>query len=454
MKESRNPFLSAGAAVALAIIVFTSAAVTVAQAQTFTVLYNFGGVTRNPHYPSNGPIAQGRDGDLYSTTTDGGSTNSGTIFKITPTGLLTVVSNLGGNAGSNPYGGLTLGRDGSFYGTTGYGGSFGSGTVFGVTADGNLGVLYSFSNNMNGTQSNAPPIQGADGNLYGTTYGSYPNLGSVYKITSPQHFTTMYQFIDVADCCPLDPLLLATDGSFYGTASTYAFKISSAGGFTSLGPLPGYSYAPLTQGSKGNFYGVTYSGTSDQGTVFEVTHNGKTRVLHTFNPASDGSYPHAGLVQATDGNFYGVTIYGGASGYGTIYRISPIGDFSVLYSFDTDTGVFPFATLVQHTNGILYGETNEGGTYAEGVFYSMDIGAPPFVRLVTTFGKAGQTIGILGQGFTGATNVSFNGIPATFIVSSDTYLEATVPIGATTGFVTVTTSTGTLSSNQPIQIRQ
>jgi hypothetical protein len=125
----------------------------------------------------------------------------------------------------------------------------------------------------------------------------------------------------------------------------------------------------------------------------------------------------------------------------------------VLYSFDGSTGSAPLATLVQHTNGILYGETYYGGTYGYGVFYSLDVGAPPFARLVSTFGKVGRTIGILGQGFTGTTEVSFNGIPATFTVSSDTYLEATVPAGATTGFVTVTTATATLTSNQPIQIR-
>jgi uncharacterized repeat protein (TIGR03803 family) len=456
MKESRNLFLGAGAAVALAIIMVMSAAVTVAHAQTFTVLYNFGGVPGDPQYPQSGPIAQGRDGNLYATTERGGATGSGTIFRIMPCGVLTVVSDLGGANGNYPYSGLTLGRDGTFYGSTSDYTGEGWGTVFKVTRAGGLTVLYTFSGDMNGGHPMAPPIQGAEGNLYGTANGyNPPNWGTIYKITPPLHLTTMYQFTGGADGAFPGPLLQATDGNFYGTAGPDAFKISPAGFFTSLGALPGQSGHSLIQGSNGYLYGVTHSGgTYMAGTMFQMTRTGRMRVLHSFESASDGSMPMAGVVEATDGNFYGTTMMGGTSNDGTIYRVSPTGDFSVLYNFDWATGIYPQAELVQHTNGILYGEANNGGPFSAGVFFGIDIGAPPFVRLVTNFGKVGQTIGILGQGFTGATDVSFNGIPATFTVSSDTYLEAIVPAGATTGFVTVTTSTGTLTSNQQIQIRQ
>jgi uncharacterized repeat protein (TIGR03803 family) len=456
MKEKRKVILSVGTAFALAIILFTSAAGTAAQGQTFTVLYSFGGIPGDPMQPYYGPIAQGRDGNLYATTYSGGSVGAGTVFKITPGGSLTVLSNLGGDAGTNPWPGLTLGRDGGFYGTTAWGARGGRGTVFHIAADGKLAVLHSWSG-RDGSPL-APPIQGADGNLYGTADCLLLYLGSIYKITPPHEFTTLHQFTGGTDgSCPGDPLLQATDTNFYGTASNYAFKISPTGKFTSLGPLPGLpgnSYAPLVQASNGSFYGVTDNGGRGADTVFQMSRTGKTHVLHTFTDESDGAYLFGGLVQATDGNFYGAAESGGAWGYGTIYRITPTGHFSVLYSFDGATGSYPLATLVQQTNGILYGETNAGGTYSAGVFYSLDIGAPPFVRLVSTFGKVAQTIGILGQGFTGTTDVSFNSIPATFTVSSDTYLEATVPTGATTGFVTVTTSTGTLTSNQQIQIRQ
>ena len=87
-----------------------------------------------------------------------------------------------------------------------------------------------------------------------------------------------------------------------------------------------------------------------------------------------------------------------------------------------------------------------------GVFYSLNIGATPFVSLITTSGKVGKTVEVLGQGFKGTTGVSFNGTAATFKVSSDTYLTATVPNGATTGSVTVTTPGGPLTSNKQFRV--
>jgi hypothetical protein len=147
-------------------------------------------------------------------------------------------------------------------------------------------------------------------------------------------------------------------------------------------------------------------------------------------------------------------------GQGTIFRISPTPPytFTVLYNFDLSTGAQPSIALIQHTNGILYGDTFNGGTGSHcagsqcGVFYSFNLGLQPFVSLVSTSGKVGKTIGILGQGFTGTTGVSFNGTAANFKVSSDTYLTATVPNGATTGSVTVMTPTGTLTSNKPFRV--
>ena len=396
MRESRNLFLTTASTVAFAVILVTSVRVTVAHAQTVTVLHNFGDVAGASYGPQFGPIAQGRDGNLYAATSYGGSTNCGTLFKITPTGTLTVLSNLGGNAGCNPVGGLTLGRGGNFYGTTAFGGSGGAGTMFQITPNGKLAVLHSFANDTNGSEPLAVPIQGADGNLYGTTYGAFnPTPGTIYKLTPHQQLTTLYQFRNGHDGTEPDaPLLQATDGSFYGIASISAFKISPAGAFTILGPLPGYGYsdAPMIQTTNGNIYGVAKTGgTYGNGSVFEITRTGKTTVLYSFNPETDGWSPIAGLVQATDGNFYGTTQYGGVLDDGLIYRLTPTGDFSVLYDFDGATGEHPTTTLVQHTNGILYGETYAGGAHGAGVFYRLDIGAAPFVRLVTTFGKVGRT---------------------------------------------------------------
>ncbi len=181
-----------------------------------------------------------------------------------------------------------------------------------------------------------------------------------------------------------------------------------------------------------------------------------------MNGTTDGRQTSAGLVQATDGNLYGVNGYGGAassgcpSGCGTIFKITTTGVFSVLYNFDLTTGQAPLTTVMQHTNGILYGTASGGGTGCAsancGVLYSLNIGAAPFVSLVSTRAKLGQTVEILGQGFTGTTGVSFDGIAANFKVKSDTYLMAIVPTGAQTGPVTVTTPGGTLTSNKIFRV--
>ena len=173
------------------------------------------------------------------------------------------------------------------------------------------------------------------------------------------------------------------------------------------------------------------------------------------------------MVQATDGNFYGANVDEGASsagcpnGCGTIFQITPSGNFSVLYNFDSTTGSLPYSTLLQHTNGLIYGATQTGGTGNAGPYCGTGVvrrGVQPeywgcaFCQGVVPTAKVGGQAQILGQGFTGAMGVSFNGTPAIFTAVSDTYITATVPAGATTGSVTVTTPTVTLTSNVPFRV--
>jgi uncharacterized repeat protein (TIGR03803 family) len=158
-------------------------------------------------------------------------------------------------------------------------------------------------------------------------------------------------------------------------------------------------------------------------------------------------------MQATDGNLYGTTALGGSSGFGTIFKISTRGSYQQLYSFTGTTGESPGPPPLQHTNGLLYGGTEFGGTYGYGVIYSLDMGLGPFITFVRANGKVGQKAQILGQGLTGTTSVTFNGLPASsFTVVSDTYMTAVVPSGATSGTVTVKTPSGTLISNKTFRV--
>ena len=107
---------------------------------------------------------------------------------------------------------------------------------------------------------------------------------------------------------------------------------------------------------------------------------------------------------------------------------------------------------MQHTNGTLYGVTYEGGNFGLGIVYSMNVGLGPFVTFVGAAGKAGQTAEIIGQGLTGITSVTFNGVMATFVVRGRSQIIATLPAGATTGPVQVTTPRGTLLSNVTFRV--
>jgi len=487
--SQRSKSFRASAAFILATLMLLIAAATLATAQTYTDLFNFRGLYGKEPFDI---LAQGRDGNLYGTTEGGGSSNLGVVFRITPSGKLKVLYNFDGVHGANPQG-LTLGTDGNFYGTTYYGGADNFGTIFKITKSGSLTTLYTFTYNPDGAYPLAPLIQGTDGNFYGTTLlggATTWNAGTVFRITPSGTLRTLHSFCNFSVCAdgllPTGGLVQATDGNFYGTTtgegvgpgprSGTVFTITPRGKLTTL-----YSFcsendcatgqhpqAGLVQATDGNFYGTTYYGGADvqYGTAFTITPSGTLTTLYNFCSQSacpDGSNPQAGLVQATDGNFYGLTNYGGTGvcqdnkGCGVIFQITPAGAYTILYNFDGAHGAWPESASMQHTNGKIYGLTTDGGVFCCGhgcgVVYSLDMGLAPFVSLVSTTGKIGKTVEVLGQGFTGATAVSFNGTAATFAIKSDTYLTATVPTGATTGFVTVSTPTGTLTSNKQFRVK-
>jgi uncharacterized repeat protein (TIGR03803 family) len=447
------------------ILALLTLSVALSHAQVYTDLFNFDNTDGSV---PQGLLAQGRDGNLYGTATLGGVYGRGVVFEVALDGQEKVLFSFGHRHtdGSLPYSGLTLGTDGDFYGTTEEGGAVGWGSIFKITPSGILTTLYSFCSQPNcadGALPTAPPIQGADGSFYGTT-----TYGTAYKITSAGTFTPLATLPGSSDA----PLIQETDGNFYGTTYNGGRSLNCPGGcgtvfrMTPKGIVTTlYEFSVrfgknpqrgVIQGSDGNLYGTAeFGGSYHQGVVFKLTPQGIT-VLHSFGDPSvlkDGVQPYAGLVQATDGNFYGNTPYNGTSYFGEIFQVSSTGAYSILHNFDGTDGQFSQSTPMQHTNGGIYGLTEFGGSSSGGVVYSLDLSLAPFVRLVSPAGKVGQTGGVLGQEFTGTSSVSFNGIPAAFSVLSDTYLTATVPAGATTGFVTVVTPSGTLSSNQQFQVR-
>ena len=464
---------------------------------TFTTLASFD--WSNGASPALMSLVQGLDGDFYGTTYWGGAYGYGTIFKIARSGELTTLYNFCAQSncpdGAGPVAGLVLGTDGNFYGTASAGGARNFGTVFKISPSGTLTTLYCFCTHFACDDGGLPEgglIQARDGNLYGTTLGGGAGGdGTVFRITPSGTLTTLHSFCARTNCTdgsePQAGLVQASDGNFYGTTSYggahdsgTVFKIAPGGTLTTLYAFcaqakcsdGAYSEAGLVQATSGNFYGTTAGGgTSGYGTVFKITPSGTLTTLHSFcaqTNCTDGAYPRAELVQATDGNFYGTTYSGGSSGNcnappgcGTVFRITPLGRLSTLNSFDGTDGSYLPGGLIQATDGKLYGTTYSGGTSGNcnappgcGTAFRVTVGLGPFVEALPYSGKVGATIDFLGEGLAATTGVSFNGTAASFTVKSETYLTATVPSGAATGYVTVVTPGGLLKSNKKFRVTQ
>jgi uncharacterized repeat protein (TIGR03803 family) len=417
---------------------------------TLTTLYSFCVQTNctdgsNP----NAALVQGSNGNFYGTTYRGGANSVGTVFKITPSGTLTTLHsfNDNGSDGYFPYAALVQGSNGNFYGTTYNGGANyscqnGCGTVFKITPSGTLTILHSFD----GTDGSNPflggLVEGTDGNFYGTTSkgGGYSycnghnySCGTVFKITPSGTLTTLHSFRGTDGDSPMG-LVQATDGNFYGTTSEggannlcllacgTVFQITPGGMLTTLynfcsqsvcadGATP---YAALVEGTDGNFYGTTLSGGAN---------------IRCGDPVG---------------------------GCGTVFKITPSDTLTTLYSFCAQTncadGSIPQAELVQDTNGKFYGTTPNGGASGNGTAFSLSVGLGPFVVTEPTSGAVGAAVKILGTNLTGSTAVTFNGTAAAFTVKTKSEITTNVPTGATTGRVQVVAPGGTLSSNVPFTV--
>lgn len=445
----------------------------VAHAQTLTRLVEFEGP--NGLDPDD-TLVQGRDGELYGTTGNGGGYNGlGLIFSLSPAGLKGLNNFCGAQncvGGASP-GQLTLGTDGNFYGSTTYGGPrCGCGSIFKINQLGQLSYMYFFNFGF-GVQPGAL-VEASDGNFYGTTYGggNRDGYGTLFRITPNGVFQTLHIFSGPDGIGPLG-LTQGSDGSLYGTTlyggntSCYSgcgtvFKTTLAGTLTTLHLFDNTNdgYSPgggIIEATDGFFYGINNKNSTTEN-IFKMTPQGQVTILATVEGAGE-HYAIGSLTQGSDTNLYGTTQYGGSNSLGDIFMVTLSGAVTELYSFTGPDGAYPVTTLSQATNGDFYGTTSGGGDNSCdppvdgcGVAFSLANSLGPFAAFVRGYGRVGYVVEILGQGFTGTTAVEFAGSPAQFSVVSDTYLTATVPTGAATGFVTVATPTGTLKSNVPFRV--
>jgi uncharacterized repeat protein (TIGR03803 family) len=417
-------------------------------------------------------LVQGTDGNLYGTTETGGANNHGTIFRVTPGGKLTTLHSFAATEGAFPYAGLVLGTDGNFYGTTYSGGDKGEGAIFKVTPTGAVTRLFTCGIGTGGTYPSAALIQGSDGKFYGTmSEGGANGDGIVFSITPTGKLKTLHNFQGADGYFPYAGLVQGSDGKLYGTTAFggahddgTVFSITTSGALTTLYSFcslaqcdDGYvPYAGLLEGPDGKLYGTTSEGgLYNGGTVFSISISGKLTTVFSFDTI-DGYNPHGGLLLGNDGKFYGTATYGGISNDGTAFTLTPDGTLTTLHDFSgspTD-GAAPQAGLSQHTDGTFYGTTPLAGTNGAnaGTVFSLAAGLGPFVETLPTSGSVGSAVKILGTDLTGTTSVTFNGTAADFKVVASTLITTTVPAGATTGALEVTTPKATLRSNVVFQI--
>lgn len=362
----------------------------VACATTHSILAHFNSTTGyNPQLgsvnqpPRGGRLIQAPDGNFYGTATDGGSLGYGTIFKITPSGTVTVMANFDNSTtGKKPYS-IMRADDGNFYGTTLEAPAVGESTAFKMTPEGTLTTMATF-NSTTGYKSTGV-IQGSDGFLYGTCNiggtGGGGN-GSFFKLTTAGTLTTLStNFNSPRGIQPFDTLVQAGDGNFYGT--TYyggssnqgsVYKVTSAGSLTTIRSLATATSgtaprAGLVLGSDGDLYGATeYGGTSGGGTLFKITTAGTLTTLVHFN-GTNGTRPQAPPIQGSDGNFFGTTPYStglGGTVVGTLFTMTPAGTLTTLLTFPSGQ---TSGRLLQGSDGSFYGTTDLGGTSDKGTAF-------------------------------------------------------------------------------------
>jgi uncharacterized repeat protein (TIGR03803 family) len=376
------------------ILVLVLLALPAVYGQTFTVLHTFaGGIDGGT--PLATPVLY--NGSVYGTASAGGAHNNGAVYQydVTPRTENTVHSFAGAPDGADPVAGLVQDSANNFYGVTYRGGAHGCGTAFKLTPAGVFSLLHSFT---------GPTAQGCGpagtlifdplGNLFGTTYsgGSTAGYGTVFEILANLTYKTGQSF-PPAGAVPRGGLHLQ-GGKLYGTTTGGGAGLSGGTIFEVTGTTPLYTFTGGTDGAEpagslvgdggNNLYGTTSAGGTGtfglgSGVVFQYnTSTQKESVLHTFS-GSDGATPVAGLVRDSHGNLYGTTTLGGASGYGTVFKLDTSLNLTTVYSFTGQgDGGKPYAGVIVDSAGNIWGATSIGGSVsAPGGYGTLFIIAPP-----------------------------------------------------------------------------
>lgn len=359
-----------------------------------------------------GSLVKESDGNLYGMTPKGGTYNSGSIFRISTSGTMTILKQFNIDIdGGYPKGSLIQAKDGAFYGTTESGGPKNGGVLFKITSDGQYTVLYSMSVNTEGGRPSGRLLQASDGYFYGVNRsGGSTGYGTIFRWKPDGTYTVLKTFnyaTDGGNC--YGGLIQGTDSALYGMTrygGTYGygtiFRIAKDGSsFKVLKQLnratdAAYPTGDLIQAKDGYLYGLASSGIAYNGVAFKLKMDGTAfAVVHQFAPAAEGGNPAGSLVQASDGNFYGTL--SAASGYsGSVFKMTSSGATSPVKKLTSATeGEGPVSNLVQMPDGYLYGTAQYGGKNGDGTIFKVNTGGSTFSVLAH---MNGATIGNSPQG--------------------------------------------------------
>jgi uncharacterized repeat protein (TIGR03803 family) len=314
---------------------------------------------------------------------------------------------------------------GNFYGTTSEGAIAGSsacaplgcGMIFKLSSAGKESIVHAFPGGHGGIGPNGLVMDSA-GNLYGTTVSGGNSLfpgGIVFKIDPTGKKTTLHTFSGPDGRGPTSTLLLDSSGNLYGTTTSggkdqagVVFKLDASGTYTRLYQFTGGvdganpNRSRLLLDSEGNLYGLTYSGGLGNGTLFKLTPSGQESTLYSFTGGNDGGNPLGDLVQDGAGNFYGVTYAGGANGNGVVFRVNSGGQETVLYTFGAGLKGHPQSGVLLDSAGNLYGTTTFGGIDNRGSVYKLSsTGTFTVLRSFSGGADGGRPYGGLLMGLTG-----------------------------------------------------
>jgi len=315
------------------------------------------------------PLVQATDGNFYGTTQIEGDDGAecathacyGTVFKLTPQGDFAVLHTFSWPYadGTKPLSGLVVGPDGYLYGTTSEGGATGYGIVYRISTAGRFQKLHDFCSPApckDGESPHAGLALGRDGNFYGrTSWAGAGGTGTVFRISPSGDFATIFAFNTATGGAGFGGVVEASDGNFYGSNATTVFRVTPAGQGSVVhrfDPNDGVPTADLVQAADGNLYGLTSL------VVYKLSLGGKYQRFHLLSPAAQGVAPNT-LLQTKDARFWGST--GGTSAAlagGAVFSIDLDGTLlQSTFMSETPAGLGPNAPLIQARDGKIYGTT-------------------------------------------------------------------------------------------------